>query len=66
MKIEKKHIIAGGLGIISVALAAAYWQYTKLMNFKISLKKAVFKKISLTNLDVDLYLNFLNNRLWTA
>ena len=61
MKIEKKHIIAGVIGIVSITAAALYWQYKKLMDYCISLNKIMLKKFSLNEADIDLYLNFKNN-----
>lgn len=61
MKIERKHIIAGGLAVISIAAAAAYLQYKKLMNYKISFKSVKVKSIGARLVDIDIFLNFLNN-----
>ena len=60
MKIEKRHIIFGVLAIVSTAVALAYWQYTRLMNYKLSIKKVKPKQISSSKFDLDLFLNFEN------
>jgi len=61
MKIERKHIIAGGLALISIAAAAAYLQYKKLMNYKVSFKNVQVKNFGAKLVNVDLFINFLNN-----
>lgn len=60
MKIEKKHVIFGGLAVISVVLAGAYWQYTRLMNYCIGLNKIKVNAITQTKANLDLLLNFRN------
>lgn len=61
MKLEKKHIIAGVIGIVSVSAAVLYWQYKKLMDYCISLNKITLKEFNLSKANIDLYLNFKNN-----
>ena len=61
MKLEKKHFIAGAIGIVSISAMVLYWQYKKLMDYCISFNRIVLKKFSLTEADIDLYLNFKNN-----
>lgn len=61
MKLQKKHIIVGVIGIVSVSAAVLYWQYKKLMDYCISLNKVLLRKFSLNEADIDLYLNFRNN-----
>ena len=60
MKIKGKYIIAGALGVISIALAIGYLQYKKLMNYTLSFKGIKLKKASATELNFDLFLNFVN------
>jgi LEA14-like dessication related protein len=60
MKIEKKYIIAGALGVVSIALALGYLQYKKLMNYKIVFKNLKVKTLSPTNIAFDIFLNFTN------
>lgn len=60
MKIEKKHIIIGGLSVISVALGTMYWQYTRLMDYVIGFNKIKPNKINTDLVDFNLYLNFKN------
>lgn len=61
MKIEKKHIVAGVIGIVSISAAVLYWQYKKLMDYCISLNKIMLKEFNLSKANIDLYLNFKNN-----
>ncbi len=60
MKIEKKHIIVGAIGIVSVAAAIAYWQYQKILNYCLKFKSLKLNKWTPTLADLDLYLNFEN------
>ena len=60
MKIEKKHVIAVGLGVVSIALAGAYLQYKRLMNYCIGLKGIKVNKINADQADIDLSLSFQN------
>jgi LEA14-like dessication related protein len=60
MKLEKKHIIAIGLGVVSIALAGAYLQYKKMMNYCLSLKMIKPKDITTKNFDADVFLNLEN------
>lgn len=61
MKLEKKHIVAGVIGIVSISAAVLYWQYKKLMDYCISLNKVMLKEFNLSTANIDLYLNFKNN-----
>lgn len=61
MRIQKKHIIVGAIGLFTVSGALAYWQYTKLMQYAIKLLKVKINDISITNVDVDITLNVTNN-----
>lgn len=60
MKIEKKYLIAGLLGIVTIAGALAYLQYKKLMNYTIKFRNIVVKSANLSSLNFDLFLNFEN------
>lgn len=60
MKIEKKHVIAIGLGAVSLALGAAYLQYKKMMNYCIGLSMIKPKEITTKNFDADVFLNIEN------
>lgn len=60
MKIEKKHLIAIGLGVVCTAAGLAYWQYTRLMNYCIGLNKIKVNAITQTKANLDLLLNFRN------
>jgi|688.fasta_scaffold43162_5 LEA14-like dessication related protein len=60
MKIKGKYIIAGALGVISIALALGYLQYKKLMNYTLGFKGIKLNKASATELNFDLFLNFVN------
>jgi LEA14-like dessication related protein len=61
MKIEKKHIIAIGLGVgVSVFAAFFYLQYKKLMEYCVSFGSVKINNVSLMSIDFDLFLNFKN------
>ncbi len=60
MKLEKKYLIAGLIGIVTIAGAFAYLQYKKLMNYTIKLKNIVVRSANLSSLNFDLFLNFEN------
>lgn len=60
MKIEKKHIIAGLIGLVTITGASLYLQYQKLMNYTIGLRRVRINKLSLNGLNIDLFLNFEN------
>lgn len=57
----KKYVIAGTIGLVTITGALAYLQYKKLMNYVLKFKGIKLNKISLTNLDFNIYLNFTNN-----
>jgi len=57
----KKWLIVGGLGVISIALAAAYLQYKKLMNYTIKLKGFKLNALTAKVINFDLFINFTNN-----
>ncbi len=60
MKIEKKHIVAAVIAGVSITGAIAYLQYKKLMNYCIGFNKIRANKISQTNADIDVFINFKN------
>jgi LEA14-like dessication related protein len=60
MKIQKKHLIAGAIGAVTITGALVYLQYKRLMNYVIKLKKISIKKIGINNVDLNLYLDFEN------
>lgn len=57
---QKKYIIAGIIGAITIAGGLAYLQYKKLMNYALTFRSVRINKISLTKFDFDLILNFQN------
>lgn len=57
---SKKYLIAGAIGIVTIAGAAAYLQYKKIMNYVITVKNVVINSISLNLIDFTLNLNFEN------
>ena len=61
MKLEKKYLIAGLIGVVTIAGALAYLQYKKLMNYTIKLRNIVVKSAHLSSLNFELFLNFENN-----
>jgi len=60
MKIEKKYLIAGGIGIITITGALLYLQYKRLMNYCIGINKVAPRTLTPTVADIDLFLNFKN------
>jgi LEA14-like dessication related protein len=60
MKIEKKYLVAGLIGLVTITGATLYLQYQKLMNYTIGLKRVKINKLSLAGFDIDLFLNFEN------
>lgn len=60
MKIQKKHIIAASIGVVSLTAMAVYLQYKKIMDYVITVKGAVINSISLNLIDFTLNLNFQN------
>ena len=60
MKLEKKYLIAGLIGVVTIAGALAYLQYKKLMNYTIKLRNIVVRSANLSSLNFDLFLNFEN------
>ena len=59
-KQKKKYIIAAAIGLVTITGAFAYLQYQRIMNYVIRVKTLRFKKVSLTSLNFDLFLNFEN------
>jgi LEA14-like dessication related protein len=58
---KKKYIIAAAaIGLVAIAGTFAYLQYQRIMDYVIKIKTLKFKKISLTSLNFDLFLNFEN------
>lgn len=60
MKIQKKHIIAGLIGLVTISGATLYLQYKRLMNYTIGLNRLKINKLSLQGLNLDIFLNFNN------
>ena len=60
MKIEKKHIVVTSIALLSFTAAALYWQYKRLTDSCITLNKFVLKKLTLQEVDLNLFLNFKN------
>lgn len=56
----KKIIIASGLGLVSIALLAAYLQLEKLKNYVIKFKRIKINKVAYNLFNFDLFLNFEN------
>lgn len=61
MKIERKHIIAGVIGAVTITGALAYLQYKRLMNYCIGFNTIKVNKISTNLADFNVYINFQNN-----
>ncbi len=61
MKIERKHIVAGAIALVTVTGAIAYLQYKRLMNYTLKLKSLKFKEFTKNVMSFDVFLNFKNN-----
>lgn len=61
MKIQGKHIIVAGIGLVTITGALAYWQYKRLMDYCIGFKTVKVNKATGNDVDLDVYLNFRNN-----
>lgn len=59
MEIKNKKWLYIGAGVLGLG-ALAYYQYTKLMDFKLGLKSARVNKIGAGGIDLDLFFNFTN------
>lgn len=58
----KTYLIAGAIGVVSLTAAAAFIQYRKFMQqHLIKFKGVMLNKLSLTNLDFNIYVNVTNN-----
>lgn len=58
---RKKYIIAGIIGLVTVAGAVAYLQYKKLMNYSIKFRGVNVRAFTLKLVDFDVRLVFQNN-----
>ncbi len=61
MKIQSKHIIVAGIGLVTITGALAYWQYKKIMDYCIGFNTLKVNKLTGKDGDIDIYLNFKNN-----
>lgn len=61
MKIEKKYIVAGVIGLVTITGALLYLRYKKLMNYVIKLKTLKVKTLTANSVVFDIFLNFTNN-----
>jgi LEA14-like dessication related protein len=57
---QKKYIIAGAIGVVTIAGALAYLQYKKIMNYVMKFTRAKINNISLNNIDFNIYISFEN------
>jgi|LakMenEpi03Aug12_release.lakeMendotaPanAssembly.Ray.scaffolds.fasta_scaffold46627_9 LEA14-like dessication related protein len=56
----KKYLIAGAIGVVTVAGALAYLQYKKLMNYTLKFKGLRVRKLRFNDFDFDITLDFMN------
>jgi LEA14-like dessication related protein len=56
MKINKKWVIAGAIGLVTVAGALAYLQFKKIMDYTLKFVKLKVNKISANLIDLNVYL----------
>ena len=61
MKLEKKYLVAGAIGLVTVTGALMYLQYKRLMNYVIKVKRVFVNRIDSNSVDLNLFLNFTNN-----
>lgn len=57
----KKYLIAGAIGLVTIAGAVAYLQYKKLMDFTLKFKRLVVRNIGANFLDFQMVFDFFNN-----
>lgn len=57
---QKKYLIAGIIGVVTIAGAVAYLQYKKLMNYVLTFRSVKIKKIALDEFNFDLFFNLEN------
>ncbi len=60
MAIQKRHIVTGGIALLTISGAYLYWQYTKLVASAIKFARIGIKKVSPTEVNFDLFLTFTN------
>jgi LEA14-like dessication related protein len=60
MALNKKYVIAGAIGLVTITGAIAYWQYKKIMDYAITVKNTIINSITATLIDLTLNLNFEN------
>lgn len=60
MKIQKKHIVAGSIALVTLTGAFIYMQYKKLMEYTLGFKSMKVKKVSLNEVVLDVFLMFNN------
>lgn len=60
MKIQKKHIVAGSIALVTITGAFIYMQYKKLMEYTLGFKSMKVKKVSLNEVVLDVFLMFNN------
>ena len=56
----KKYLIAGAIGVVTIAGALAYLQYKKLMNYALKFKGLKIRKLNFNEFDFDVTLDFIN------
>lgn len=56
----KKYLIAGAIGIVTIAGALAYLQYQKLMDFTLKFKRIIVRNIAANYFNFDIVLDFFN------
>ena len=56
MKVNRKWIIAGAIGLVTVAGALAYLQYKKIMDYTLKFVKLQVNKISASLIDLNVFL----------
>ena len=60
MKLEKKHYIAGAIGLVTLTGAMAYLQYKRMMDYVVKVKKIDPRKISEKLISLDMVVDYTN------
>lgn len=57
---NKKYVIAGLIGAVTITGALLYLQFQKIKDYCISINKIKLNGFSLNSVDIDLFVNFIN------
>jgi LEA14-like dessication related protein len=60
MKLQKKHYIAGAIGLVTFTGAMAYLQYKRMMDYVVKVRKVDPKKVSAKLISLDMVIDYTN------